>query len=201
IERAPLNPKQWPSWQHHVNRDRVYDFYTREAEYFAKQPRVPVLLPPFCGLDGGKYGHWGNQDEKTWADDRWNQTELGTVQCGVFRGAGVTVPRGVCVRLGERGELAACFNPETLRYDAVWRGGFVKFSAVRHGFLHGLLMDGQALPRPDGEAAKQPFVYHGYYRHGKRVIFAYRLGGVEMLDAPWAEDGKFTRIVAPADKH
>src|SRR5208282_4407156 len=35
----------------------------------------------------------------------------------------------------------------------------------------------------------------------KRVIFAYRLGDVEMLDAPWVEGGRFTRQVAPADRH
>src|SRR5262249_44387091 len=31
--------------------------------------------------------------------------------------------------------------------------------------------------------------------------FSYQLDGVEMLDAPWVEDGKFVRTVAPADKH
>ena len=38
----------------------------------------------------------------------------GSVLSGVFRGKGLIVPKGVCVRLGERGEMAACFNPETL---------------------------------------------------------------------------------------
>ena len=56
-------PSDWPNWQHPVNRDRVYDFYAKEAEYFSKQPTVPSLLPPFPGLDGGKLGHWGNQNE------------------------------------------------------------------------------------------------------------------------------------------
>src|SRR5262249_34613735 len=58
-DRAPIHPEDWPSWQHPVNRDRVYDFYTKEAEYFSKQPTVPALLPPYPGLDGGKLGHWG----------------------------------------------------------------------------------------------------------------------------------------------
>ena len=138
-----------------VNRDRIYEFYAKEAAYFSKQPSVPALLPPFPGLDGGKHGHWGNQNEETWADGRWNQTDLGTVLCGVFRGAGVTVPKGVCVRLGDRGELAACFNPETLCYEALWSGGFVKFSATRHGCMDGLIMDGTPLPRPDGHEARQ----------------------------------------------
>ena len=78
----------------------------------------------------------------------------GTVLCGVFRGAGVTVPKGVCVRLGDSGELGACFNPETLCYEALWHGGFVKFSAVRHGFLDGLILDGTALAPPEGTEAR-----------------------------------------------
>ncbi len=190
-----------PTGKHPVNRDRLYDFYAKEAEHFAKLAEVPSLLPQFPGLDGGKLGHWGNQNEDTWADDRWNKTDLGNLLSGVFRGAGVTVPKGVCVRLGDKGEVAACFNPETLTYDAVWTGGFVKFAAKRHGFLDGLLIDGTPLPQPAGDKPAGPFAYHGFYRHGKRVVFAYRLGGVEMLDAPWVEDGKFTRVVAPANEH
>jgi putative heme-binding domain-containing protein len=201
FDRTPLHPERWPNWQHPVNRDRIYEFYTKEAAYFSKQPDVPSLLPPYPGLDGGKQGHWGNQNEDTWADGRWNKTDLGTVLSGVFRGAGVTVPKGVCVRLGDRGELAACFNPETLSYEALWSGGFVKFSATRHGLMDGLIMDGTALPKPDSTKPEKPFVYQGFYRHGKRVVFSYRIGDVELLDAPWVENGRFTRVVAPADTH
>ncbi len=201
FDRAPLEPADWPHWQHEVNRDRLYDFYAKEAEHFQHLHQVPHLLPEFPGLDGGKLGHWGNQKETTWADDRWNSTDLGSVMCGVFRGAGVTVPKAVCVRLGEHGEMAACFNPETLCFEALWQGGFLRFSPVRHGFMDGVIMDGTALPRPPGRKPEQPFVYHGYYRHGKRVVFSYRVGDVEMLDAPWVENGHFTRQVAPSDKH
>ena len=196
-DRAPLHPEQWPNWHQPVNRDRIYDFYAKEAAYFSKQPSALLSCPPSPGLDGGKQGHWGNQNEDTWADGRWNQTDLGTVLSGVFRGAGVTVPKGVCVRLGEQGELAACFNPETLCYDALWSGGFVKFSAVRHGIMDGLIMDGTPLPRPRAPKPDKPFVYHGFYRHGKRVVFAYRIGDVELLDAPWVENGRFTGSSLP----
>ena len=88
FDRRPLQPERWPNWQTPVNRERIYDFYAKEAEYFRTQATVPLLLPPFPGLDGGSHGHWGNQNEDTWADGRWNQTELGSVLCGVFRGAG-----------------------------------------------------------------------------------------------------------------
>jgi hypothetical protein len=111
------------------------------------------------------------------------------------------VPKSVCVRIGDQGELAACFNPETLTYDALWQGGFIRFSPVRHGFLDGLRSAGTMLPRPAGKKPEQPFVYHGFYRYGPRVVFAYRLGDVEMLDSPWVKDGKFERLVSPADKH
>ena len=87
-----------------------------------------------------------------------------------------------------------------MTYDAIWTGGFIKFAPKRHGFLDGLLMDGTPLPKPPGDKPAGPIAYHGFYRHGKRVVFAYKVGDVEMLDAPWVEDGKFTRVVGPADR-
>ncbi|MCI0456535.1 MAG: plastocyanin/azurin family copper-binding protein [Gemmataceae bacterium] len=207
--REPLRPEDWPNRTYHVNRDRVYDFYTREALHFRSLRPLPLLLPEWPGLDGGRYGHWGNQNDDLWKDNRWNQTDLGSLQCGVFRAGKVTVPRGVCVRLGDKGEMAACFNPDTLQIEALWRGGFVRFSERRFGFIEGIRPDGQLLPTPPphpalpprvGEGGR-PFVYRGFYRHGARTIFAYRVGSVEMLDAPWVENGKFVREVAPADKH
>ena len=201
-DRKPLHPEEWPSWELPVNRDRVYDFYSKEAAYFGALDEVPMLLPPFPGLDGGDQGHWGNQDEASWADGRWSRTDLGNVLSGVFRGAGVTVPKAVCVRLGDRGELSACFNPQTLRYEALWTGGFLRLEPKRHGFLDGLLLDGTPLPPPAVEAPRTPFVYQGFYRHGNRVIFAYEVDGVAWLDAPWVdESGAFTRTVGPADSH
>ncbi len=85
-DRNPLHPEHWPSWQHHVNRDRLYDFYAKEADYFRQQPKLRCCCPSYPGMDGGTLGHWGNQNDQVWADDRWNQTRLGSLQCGVFRG-------------------------------------------------------------------------------------------------------------------
>ena len=201
FDRAPLDPQRYPSWQLPVNRDRIYDFYAKEADAFRKSAEIPPLLPAFPGLDGVKYGHWGNQNEDTWSDDRWNKAEVGNLISGVFRGGGVTVAKGVCVRLGDEGEMAACFDPETLNYEAIWTGGFVKFAPKRHGFLDGLIMDGTPLPKPPGDRPAGPIIYHGFYRHGNRVVFTYKVGEVEMLDAPWSEGGKFTRVVAPANEH
>jgi putative heme-binding domain-containing protein len=199
--REPLRPEDWPNRTHRINHDRVYDFYSREAEHFRARRPLPLLLPEWPGLDGGSYGHWGNQNDDVWRDGRWNQTDLGSLQCGVFRAGGLTVPRGVCVRLGDRGELAACFNPDTLQIEALWDGGFVRFSDHRFGFMDGIRPAGRLLPAPERTKFSQPFVYRGFYRHGPRTVFAYRVGGVDMLDAPWVRDGKFVRDIAPADKH
>lgn len=205
-DRRPLRVQDWPSWQEPINRDRIYDYYAKQAEHFRQSSPAPELLAEFPGLDGDAHGHWGNQDEASWDDDRWNQSDLGSLQAGVFRGAGVTVPRGVCVHLGGDDQWSTCFNPQTLSYEAVWTGGFLKFSSVRSGLMHGVMLEGTpqdvaALNTTRPAAGEEPYHYHGFYRHGDRVAFAYRIGGVEYLDAPVVENGQFRRDVGPVSSH
>lgn len=212
---APLVPEQWSHWKNHVNRDRIFNFYQKEARHFrdlaASGKLVPPVVAPYPGMDGGEQGHWGNQDETTWASDAWNDAELGVVQAGIFRGNGVTVPRGVCVQLGDDQELACCFNPDTLTYDAAWSGDFLKFSSVRHGFMNGVLMAGRPVGiaegklNPKGKPATGEGRYLGYYQVGKRVVFRYEIDGVEYLDSPWVSPqgngGVFVRDVTVMKKH
>ncbi len=201
VNAAPLDPERWPNANEYVNRDRIYDFYTKQAEHFREQPALPMLLATHPGLDGGITGHWGNQDETYWADDRWNETRLGSVQAGVLHAGETTVARAICVQLGDEAELSACFDPDTLTYRLVWSGGFVRFDSVRHGLLGGLILDGTPQPTPPQETIAENSKYHGFYRVGKRVVFAYRIGETEYLDSPWVENGKFTREVAPVSEH
>jgi putative heme-binding domain-containing protein len=205
VPRKPLQVDRWPSWEARVNRDRVYDFYAKQARHFRDANPRPALLAEFVGLDGGSYGHWGNQSEPVWADGRWNETDLGSLLSGVFHGDGIRVARGVCIRLGEGEDgLSACFDPDTLSFPRVWSGRFVKFSTVRHGFMQGLGQDGPTVPIPQIEVPydiHQPKKYLGFYRYGRRVIFAYRVGDTEYLDAPSVVDGKFHRVVAPRSEH
>ena len=136
-ERKPLQPELWPAWDAPVNRERIFDFYAKQAEWALAQPQMPALLAEYPGLDSGKRGHWGNQNEEVWRDGRWNETDLGTVASGVVRGGGKTVAKGVCVRLGDAGEMACCFDPQTLTIPIVWKGGFVSYDAFRHVQLSG----------------------------------------------------------------
>ncbi|MFM7040988.1 MAG: DUF6797 domain-containing protein, partial [Planctomycetaceae bacterium] len=208
---APLRPEAWPHAGHFVNRERVYEWYTRQALHFRGRDPLPVIVPEWPGIDGGRHGHWGNQnDQDTWRDGRWNDTDLGAVQCWAFKvpagaggkNAGRTLPRAVCLRLGDDGGLCACFNPDTLAIEAVWTGGFLRFVEQRHGFLAPAEPAGPLAELPRGPNPPSGTIdYHGFYRHGPRVIFSYAVDGVEMLDSPWAEDGRLERVVAPAAEH
>lgn len=202
--RAPLQPEAWPHADHPVNQQRLYDFYLKQADYFRRwqqdQP-LPMVISAFPGLDGGAFGHWGTQKEQDWADARWNQTELGSLQGGVLRFNGKTVTRAMCVHLGGNEQWSTCFDLDTCKYRLFWQGGFVKSSPVRHGFIDGLSIDGTPVRvgypgRPDGEVE-----YVGLYRDGPQVIFAYRLNGDLWLDAPSIVDGEFSREVAPIAQH
>lgn len=202
FDRKPLDERAWPNWQAPINRERLYDFYTKQANHFRTQDRDQRLLMEFPGLDGGSHGHWGIQAEPSWASDEWSKAILGSVQSGVFTGpGGLTVARGVCLQLGDNSELFACFDPDTLTYPAVWGGKFIKFSSVRHGFVNGLTPDGAMLTKPDIAKPTEPFKYQGFYRVGRRTVFTYRIGNVEYLDSPWVENGKFVREFAPLEKH
>lgn len=187
----PLNPDDNVHWQEFVNRERVFDFYGKQALQFRnsafhpdlssglpdqQQPALPELIPAFPGLDGGKQGHWGNQnDQVTWKDGRFAVSDLGSVFCTVFKGAGITVPKAVCVRFDGR---AAVFDPETLSFPLEWSGGFIKLSDNRHGFMGGGQLDGEVVSRND---LKQAGEYHGFYRHGGEVIFSYSANGKRRL--------------------
>ncbi len=175
-DRPPLKKEDNQHWQEFVNRDRVFDYYSKQALYFMKQKPLPALIPAFPGVDGGNQGHWGNQnDQVTWKDGRFGASDHGSLFCGVFKGAGLTLPKGVCVRFDDK---AAVFDPETLGFPVIWTGGFIKINDARHGFMAGAPMDGKVLSQ---SGKQQKGIYHGFYRHGKEVIFSYNVDGKEQL--------------------
>ena len=202
--RPPLRPDQHSLLAHPINRDRIYDFYAKQLVHAQTQIPPRGRLDPFPGLDGGTFGHWGNQSEESWRSDARNAMDVGTVQAEIFQGWGLTVPRAVCVRLGEQGEMGACFDPDSLRWVAAWTGGFVSFGTGRFGFLEGCRPVGERVALRDEQtgsaaAAVGTFEYHGFYRIGPRVVFHYTRDGRDWLDSAWCEAGCFVRRVEPAD--
>ncbi|MFN0075159.1 MAG: LamG-like jellyroll fold domain-containing protein [Prosthecobacter sp.] len=185
----PLNKADHQHWQEFVNRERIFDFYGKQALHFGRslalqsrdeRPQasaplqsptlesqatpLPALIPAFPGMDGGQQGHWGNQnDQVTWKDGRWAASDLGSVFSGVFKGAGVTVNKGVCVRFDDK---AAVFDPERMSWRLEWSGGFLKLNDNRHGFMAGAPMDGKVISR---EEKKLPGTYRGFFRRLNEV--------------------------------
>jgi putative heme-binding domain-containing protein len=202
VPREPLEPADWPNRDQWVNKHRVYDPYTKQALQFRGRDPMPLLLPAWPGLDGGTHGHWGSIPWSTWDDTRRDACDQGTLQAWPLKLDKSVIPRAVNVRLGEAGELAACFNPDTLQFEAVWTGGFLKFEKTRYGFLAPAAPVGvPGKPPAPVELPAGPRTYHGFYRHGKRVVFSYSIGDVTYLDAPWVKDGVVVREIAPAEKH
>jgi len=202
VPPEPLRPAEWPNRGLWVNKNRVYDAYAKQAMQFRGRAPMPLLLPAWPGLDGGTHGHWGSIPWSTWDDERRNKGGQGSVQCWPLAVGGRTIARAVSVRLGDAGELAACFNPDTLQIEAVWTGGFLTFGKTRYGFLANATPAGTPGPPPAAaELPPGPREYHGFYRHGNRVVFSYSIGDVPYLDAPWVKDGAIVREIAPAESH
>ena len=191
---GPLRAEDNLTSEHFVNRDRIFDFYAKQAiEAMGKSP-VPELLSVYPGLDGGNQGHWGNQnDAVTWKDDRWEKSDRGVLFSGVFRGAGLTLPKGVCVR---QGNDAACFDPLTLSFPVCWSGDFIRLGAGRYGFTSGATMAGSLVSKTSAERPKGDWSYHGFYRHGNRTLFAYRKDGVEFLATAWEGEQPFEKYAS-----
>ena len=202
VPREPLRPDDWPNRDLWVNKNRVYDAYTKQAMQFRDRDPMPLLLPAWPGLDGGNDGHWGSIPWSTWDDERRNRCDQGSAQCWPLAASGRVIPRAVSVRLGDADELAACFNPDTLQFEAVWTGGFLTFGKTRYGFLSSASPAGPPGEKPAAaDLPPGPRTYHGFYRHGKRVIFSYSIGDVSYLDSPWVKDGALVREIAPAASH
>lgn len=192
IDRAPLEPENNPYWQENINRDRAYDFYAKQALLYGKMTadEIPDTLPAFPGLDGGQYGHWGNQnDADTWKDGRVREMDHGSMVSGVFRGGGKTIRRAVSVSIGKG--YNAVFDQDSLRFELAWRGDLVKWSDVRRGFMHGIPMGkGQLVSLAQGEPPAKGATYLGLYRRAGKVIFCYLENGRKIYRCASVNDGK-----------
>lgn len=196
-QAAPRHPELWPNHNHPVNRQRIYNFYGKQAEHYRNRRSVPLLLEAYPSLDGPDTGHWGNQNEDSWRDGRWNQVQLGQIQAGVTRLTDVVIPRGVNVQLP--GGVFYCYDIDRLCVRAYWRDGFLTFSDVRHGFMDALKPLGKPELLPVQEIRDAEYL--GLYQDGHRVAFAYQIGEQIHLDAPHWKDGKLQSLRLPLEQH
>jgi hypothetical protein len=126
----------YPLATERVNEARLYDFYSRQADYYMANPEaLTEVLPAYPGLDGGTHGHWGKHNQNQHNDGRSNAIEFGEMVTQFFRADKLNVLKGICLRLGAEREMSVCFDPQTLQYRAPWTGGLYESPGfVRPGF-------------------------------------------------------------------
>ena len=179
-----------------VNEARLYDFYQRQADfYMANRDQTPEILPAFPGLDAGQYGHWGKHSQNNHEDGRWNAIEQGEHRTTVFKPEGVSILKGICVRVGAQRELSACFDPLSLTYRSVWQGGFLNYHPFRWGTSRDVTPVGDIWFTVPSASMPPESRYLGFHRYGRRIVFDYRIGSVEIEDEPWGTPDAFYRRI------
>ena len=192
----PLHPEWWPQRDAPVNHYRLYDFYAKQALAFRGKKGLS-LLTAFPGLEGGLFGHWGIADDEFWRDNRWAKATRTPLQSGILFTPNGTFTKAVVIQIGANGELTTFFDPETLCFPMASAGSFVGMGDTRHGMMDGLKFNAPIDMHMEQVKPKEPIVYHGFYRYGKHVVFSYKRGDKEWLDAAWAENTHWTREICP----
>lgn len=167
--------------------NRVRDFYFHQAEIALKSKTpVPELLPQFPGLDGGAFGHWGQNPEESNYDRTLNSVDTGNVVCQLVNHFGQSTNKGVAVRIDPANIISAVFDPGQFSWRDVWQGGFVRWGEGRFGVMGGVTAEGKRILDlsqsrwliPEGTKAR----YEGYSRHSQTVVFCYHVGTAKILE-------------------
>ncbi len=189
-----------------VNELRLYDFYSRQADYYLEKGKVPEIIPAFPGLDAGLNSHWGTHPQVHIHDDAWSQMDNGSAVGSVMAQGEGFIVKAVHLRLGGNVPLSATFDPLSLSCRLVWGEAFLRYPSLRWGITGLVEPDGKIILRNpasgwskisgeeiDSETAENRYHgkrkmhnYRGYYRHGDETIFKYRVHSAEILDRPGA---------------
>ncbi len=168
--------------------NRVVDFYSRQAAGFLAGSRaVPAdVLPQFPGLDGGGFGHWGQNPEDVSFDRSLNEADTGNVVVQLTHHFGRVTAKAVNVLLDPARKFTVLYDPLKLTVTDAWQGGFVNWGFVRFGLMEGVRAGGEAIWPMAGAGWRfgggEQLVYRGYHRAGLDVVFETAVGSARVLD-------------------
>ncbi|HIG29462.1 MAG TPA: hypothetical protein EYQ50_17370 [Verrucomicrobiales bacterium] len=178
--------------------NRINDFYANQARHYlnSDQP-LPKILPQFPGLDGGSWGHWGQNPESDNTDPRLNEVDFGGLLMQVTRFKGGIAVKGVNVKLGE---FTALFDPLTMTFVSAWKGDFVIWAARRYGITSGVQAGGSPL-MDFGESRWQlpediPKRYLGFFRNREHIVFKYKMGEAVIYDTLRIKEGQLAHSLS-----
>ena len=180
--------------------NRVRDFYLHQAQSQLDSGKpLPKHYPEFPGLDGGSFGHWGQNPEADNFDHTLNDIEMGNVVMQITNHFDTRTLKAVTVRIGDDQQQTALFDPVRLTFTDAWQGG-IHWTSSRYGLLAGIEPAGEQLADLSQSKWVLPkdtsTVYLGFYRHGQRVVFVYQIGDATVYDHAWFEGGKLTRSLS-----
>jgi len=177
--------------------NRVRDFYLNQAQrQLDSGIPSPTYLPEYPGLDGGTFGHWGQNPEVDNNDGTLNDVNVGSVVAQVAHHFDKVTPKAVAVQIGDETQFTAVFDPTRLTFIDAWKGG-VKWSHSRFGLFDGIKTVGEQVfdfakskwQLPSGITTK----YIGFYRNQRKVVFVYQIGDATIYDHAWTDGDKITR--------
>ena len=116
-----------------VNELRLYDFYSRQADYYLEKGKVPEIIPAYPGMDAGLNGHWGTHPQIHIQDDGWSRMDNGSAVGSVIAQGEDFIVKAVHLRLGGHPALSATFDPLSLSYRLVWGEPFLRYPSFQWG--------------------------------------------------------------------
>ena len=168
--------------------NRLQHFYRTQAQSFIAQNdrNYSRTLKPFPGLDGGGWGHWGQNPESDNVDDRLNEIDFGGLLMQATNHAEGWSNKGVSVQAGN---YSVVFDPEKLCFVDAWEGGLPEWGSRRYGITSGIKAKGKKVGGfpsgkwtfPEGIETK----YLGFHKAEGRTVFGYRIGKTEIYE--WVE--------------
>jgi hypothetical protein len=183
-----------------------------ERQFEAIRQYLATLTPPkqnIAGQRGNAPADYTHMTDANWLDNRFQKmVERERVMSTTVKLPGEKAAyKGVVMRVGDHDEATVCFDTATLKMRAAWTGGFLdvgprRFSLTEIPTPHGQMLwvtpantpgwthDGSFADPRKTEYEVLPHdhgVFEGYYIHDQRVVLKYRVGGVEVLESPWAE--------------
>jgi azurin len=187
--------------------NRVRDFYANQARGFLKSEQaLPQILPQFPGLDGGSWGHWGQNPEADNVDGRLNEVDTGGLLMQVIKHFGKTTHKAVAVQVGK---FTVLFDPEKLTFVDAWEGGLAKWSSGRYGITSGVNAGGKQIQSDQlwnwMIPAEVPTHYEGFFRTksdhwtGAKVSFVYKIGMTRVIDSMEIAEDALKRSVLLRD--
>ena len=195
---------------HPINEFRLYDFYQRQADYYIETGEDPEIIPAYPGMEAGLNGHWGRYNQFDLYDDIWSRMDNGPIVTSVIRQGRDQLVKAINLTLGEDQSVFATFDQLQMSYRMVWKDEFLTYPEVRWGMM-GLVQPAtdpmlQSWSNAWSKTTQWGNVYetseldyHGFFRHGNKAVFSYKVHGTAVLESPDAiradKDAIFVRTL------